>query len=298
MLQDFAPVALRAPCKINLGLRITGRREDGYHLLDSLFWPLETPCDTLTVSPGEDGIAVRVNRPDVDPGRNTLTAAWSAFAAGTGFALPLRCDLHKGVPSGAGLGGGSSDAACLLRFLQLMARKAGLEVDDAALAAMAARVGADVPFFLCGSPARVTGTGDIVEPVAPGDVDLPGRELVLVMPDVQVSTPWAYRAYDMDAADGAQSAAKNGGTLTGPAKASKQTSPKYSPAGLFVNDLEGVVFRKHPELAAVKRQLLQLGASAASMSGSGSSVFGLFTQHSTARAAARSMAWPVQLCHL
>ncbi len=302
MSQAFAPAVLTAPCKINMSLRITGVREDGYHLLDSLFWPLQEPCDTLTISPKDgEGIRVRVARRDVDPERNTLTKAWSVFTKTTGLAFPLICELAKGVPGGAGLGGGSSDAACLLRFLQRLADGTGHAVEDAALMAMAARVGADVPFFLHTSPARVRGIGDIVEPVAADEVELPGRWLVLVMPDVQVATPWAYSAYDAEQAAGGpvtQLSAKNGETLTGTEKASKQAFPKYSPAGLFVNDLESVVFREHPELAAIKEQLLQLGASASSMSGSGSSVFGLFTQHSTARAAAMSMVWPVQLCHL
>ncbi|MDO5536713.1 MAG: 4-(cytidine 5'-diphospho)-2-C-methyl-D-erythritol kinase [Desulfovibrionaceae bacterium] len=304
---DFQQTVLRAGCKINLNLVITGRRDDGYHLLDSVFHPLDEPHDTLTVRPGErPGLALSTAEAGIDPHRNTLTRAWSVFAEATGLEFALDVDLEKGIPWGAGLGGGSSDAAVLLRFLASLAAGIGRPVAEAELHAMAAGVGADVPFFLVAKPCRVTGIGDRLEILEPGDLDLPGRELLLVMPDVKVSTPWAYRAYDEASERGdadrhgsvTQLPRKNAETLTGPAKASKECLPKYSPAGLFVNDLEDVVFGQHPEIRAVRDHLLQLGACAACMSGSGSSVFGVFKEHSTACAAASAMPWRVQHCAL
>ncbi len=299
---DFAPVTRSCAGKINLSLAIKGRRADGYHLIDSLFWPLPSPCDTLRLRPGAvPGFELCCDTALPDLRNNTLTTSWEVFSAATGLAFALECDLEKHIPAGAGLGGGSADAACLLSFLRDLARNHGRDVTDAELAAMASQVGADVPFFLAGGPARVTGAGEIVEPLDATAVSLPGREVVLVMPGVHVSTSWAYAAYDEAMACKGivtGTAAHIAKTLTEKRKASKQSFPKSSTAGLFVNDLEQVVFRKHPELALIKERLLQLGACAASMSGSGSTVFGVFTQHAAAVATASSMAWPVQLCHL
>ena len=186
-----APIRLKAGCKINYGLAITGRRPDGYHLLDSVFIPLPEPCDELLVwRIPEPAIRVACAAEGVDEEDNTLVRAWRKFREATGLAIGLAVELKKGVPWGAGLGGGSSDAACLLRLLQTLAEG---RVDEAALLAIAARVGADVPFFLQDAPMRVTGIGDVLEPVA---LDLPGRDLVLVTPKIAVSTPWAYQTWD------------------------------------------------------------------------------------------------------
>ncbi len=113
-----AAVTLRAGCKVNLYLRITGVRPDGYHELDTLFLPLPEPCDLLHVTPRSgQGIAFSCTEPDVDPARNTVTAAYEDFATATGFRPGLAVHLEKGIPHGAGLGGGSADAAALLRHL-------------------------------------------------------------------------------------------------------------------------------------------------------------------------------------
>ena len=153
-----APLRLTAGCKVNLGLRITRVRPDGYHELDSLFLPLDEPADQLelTVLPdAAPGITVSCDAAILDPADNTLTKAYGAYCRASALPPPaLRIRLHKGIPSGAGLGGGSSDAAALLRWLN-----AGSPAPLApeALARVALRVGADVPFFLRGGPCRVRG---------------------------------------------------------------------------------------------------------------------------------------------
>lgn len=307
----FDATELKSGCKINLGLSITGLREDGYHLLDSVFYPLDEPHDTLIVRPADAGITVVTRAPGIDCEHNTLTRAWQLFTRATGAEIPIEVELIKGVPWGAGLGGGSADAACLLNFMARTASAEGCAVSDTDLSAIAAKVGADVPFFLSSRPARITGVGDVITPLVPEDIELPGRELVLVMPDIKVSTPWAYKAFDQAAQEKAradkgkssetvtQITQNNAETLTASEKASTECLPKSSPAGLFVNDLEAVVFGEYPELLGIRDKLLQLGACAASMSGSGSSIYGLFTEHSTASAAASAMGkWRVQLCAL
>ncbi|MDE5878995.1 MAG: 4-(cytidine 5'-diphospho)-2-C-methyl-D-erythritol kinase, partial [Desulfovibrio sp.] len=156
-------IRLGAGCKVNLGLRVLGRRPDGYHELDSVFWPLAAPRDELEIrlAPGAD-ITVRCDVPGIDPTRNTLTKAHAAFTALTGEAPGLEVTLKKRIPSGAGLGGGSSDAAALLLWLNSrLARPLSREqLGQAALS-----VGADVPFFLYGRPSRVRGIGERVEPL-------------------------------------------------------------------------------------------------------------------------------------
>lgn len=263
-----------AGCKVNLGLRITGVRPDGYHEIDSLFYPLSRPCDQLKLRITETpGIVVRCEGPasaTLDESDNTLTRAYAAFAAAVASPMPgLEVRLRKGIPSGAGLGGGSSDAAALLRWLN---SRTTTPLDAQALAAVALSVGADVPFFLHEGPCRVRGIGEIVEPVRP---HLSGLRLVLVCPGIHVSTPRAFADYDAHMASVGGSESQN--NLT---RDQSKANGTFLSRGRFDadldNDLETVVFARHPELADIKATLLRCGAAAASMSGSGSSILGLF----------------------
>lgn len=237
----------------------------------------------------EEGIDIR---------NNTLTKAWEVFRKHTGKAPGLHVRLVKGIPWGAGLGGGSSDAAVLLLFLRnwLERQGGGLRVSDGEMAAMACGVGADVPFFLTRTPMRVTGIGDRLTPCS---VSLPGSELLLVTPDIRVSTPWAYKAFDGlvpgFSAKPASPAQTVPAALTTTHEEDKGVSLLCTPGNAFVNDLETAVFPRYPELADIKRSLLELGAAAASMSGSGSSIFGIFSDAVVARRAERELStnWPV-----
>lgn len=267
---------------MNLGLRVLGRRPDGYHELDSLFWPLAWPCDELCIRPRpEGGITLRCEAPGIDPDRNTLTKAHAAFAALAGEAPGLEVELIKRIPSGAGLGGGSSDAAALLLWLNSFL---GAPLSPAELTRAAVAVGADVPFFLHGRPSRVTGIGEVVEPVG---VAGPPLFLVLVCPGIHVSTAEAFARLDelrAEAPSAPPAACQN--DLTNPAGAANGNRLMGAARLDLVNDLEAAVFPRHPQLAELKAEFGRLGALAAGMTGSGSSVFGLFAAQAQARSAA------------
>ena len=265
---------LSAGCKVNLSLRITGVRPDGYHTLDSLFWPLSEPFDTLHLEAAAmPGIDVRCATPGIDLTHNTLTRAYAAFAARTGFAPGLRIRLEKGIPHGAGLGGGSADAAVLLCWLNEYAPE---PLPEAALVETAASVGADVPFFCLNTPCRVQGIGERLTPCeAPA---LRGLHLVLVCPDIQVNTAWAYAAWD--AAHKENFCAQDLTTHSPEAKHIDSCMTRCH------NDFESVVFAAHPALRSIKEALLRHGAAAAVMSGSGASLVGLFRAASEAGSAA------------
>ena len=281
---EIAPTTLRAGCKVNLSLRITGVLPNGYHTLDSVFLPLPRPHDLLHITPGTaPGLTLACSDPALDPRENTLTRAYRLFAEASSFSPPLTITLEKGIPSGAGLGGGSSDAAALLRYLNDRAPQA---LDAKTLHAVAVRVGADVPFFLQDCPCRVQGIGDILEPYMPG---LAGLWLVLVCPAVRVSTPWAYTTWDALRSASAHDLTKREADANG-------TDFRFH----CLNDLEEAVFPVYPELARIKRELFRQGAAAAVMSGSGASQVGLFRdQRATESAIAFFQAEGIRTyCHL
>lgn len=298
-------VTLHAGCKINLYLRITGVRADGYHELDTLFLPLPEPCDLLHVAPrSEAGIAFTCTEPEVDTARNTVVTAYERFAAVTGFRPGLAVHLEKHIPHGAGLGGGSADAAVLLRHLfALCAQQApGAAPTPEALRTLAAGVGADVPFFLMDGPARASGIGDALTPLTPGeltDLGLAGMHLVLACPPVRVSTPWAYRAWDAAHVD-APSCNAVTGNHPPVGQHAKSLRPRLTSESLedrnplsrgpwLTNSFEPVVFQAHATLRRTKEFLLRRGACAALMSGSGASLFALFRKHGTARDVAEAL---------
>jgi 4-diphosphocytidyl-2-C-methyl-D-erythritol kinase len=256
-------------CKVNLGLRIVGVRDDGYHLLDSTFLPLASPRDRLEVhaEPGSS-LTLVCDDLDVDPLRNTLVRAHEVYAEATGFSPGLRVVLHKGIPTGAGLGGGSSDAAALLRLLDRMAPApiAGPRLIDIAL-----RVGADTPFFLQRATCRVTGVG---EELTPCPTPCPGMWLALVCPPLKVKTKWAFDAYDKWRKS--QTGSGPSAPLPDAVPALLREPAEDTSANPFKNDLEPVVFAAHPTLAHIKTRLLEMGAAHAFMSGSGSSIVGIF----------------------
>jgi 4-diphosphocytidyl-2-C-methyl-D-erythritol kinase len=280
-MNEFAPESLRAGCKINISLRIVGKRADGYHELDSVFCPVLCPADKLHLSMGQgQGLHLRfsgLGAEKIDCQHNTVSKAYTAFSAATGYTPPLHLHVEKAIPSGAGLGGGSSDAASLLLWLNKHAPQA---LSPAALAAVALGIGADVPFFLYNRPCRVRGIG---EQLLPCTVEaLYGKSLVLLCPPVHVATALAYQAWD--ALPQKKSCAKS---LTTFQNGAKHTN---SCGDYLVNDFERAIFPQYPQLAALKQSLLQQGAYAAVMSGSGSSIAGFFASQAKAEAAAQSFA--------
>ena len=242
--------------KINLGLFITDRLPNGYHAIQSCLFPIPW-CDVLEFIPSKQlqfassGIAIPGNEKD-----NLVLKAYKLLRKD--FSLPdLSVHLHKIVPMGAGLGGGSSDAAFMLKMLN---HEFQLFLDDSILEDYAAQLGSDCPFFIQNEPTIATGTGTDLKTI---NFELNGYWIVLIKPDVHISTQEAYA-----------------GVSPKPAKtdlkkliASKNFETWKSD---LVNDFEESVFKAHPPLAEIKNNLYEHGAAYASMSGSGSSIFGLF----------------------
>lgn len=258
---------LRAGCKLNIFLRITGVLPNGYHAIRSVMVPLREPFDTMRVDMLDTpGFLLECSTPGINPQDNTLSKAYRAMQT-AGASLPgMRVTLEKGIPHGAGLGGGSADAAVFLRFLNERAGKTHGFFHVAKLSALAAGIGADVPFFLHNVPSFVTGYGDKITPLKNYVPVFGCTHVLLLCPNVQVETAWAYRAWD--------AWAKNAHPY-GLTRHTSQDTKAPAEAELF-NSFETVVFERYPQLAVLKRRCIENGASGALMSGSGSSIFGLF----------------------
>ncbi len=274
-----APSAVTAHClspaKVNLCLRIVGRRADGYHLLDSVFAAIDF-CDRIDlritdVRAGRNAsVRVRCDRPDVPSDATNLAArAASLLLAECGLGGEVDLTIAKRIPPGAGLGGGSSNAATVL---VVMNDRLHLGVPPSRLQALALTLGADVPFFLTGGCARVRGIGERIEPIH----GWPGRALVVALPRVSVATAWAFRTYAAGLFPDADEPAR------------MATQGQLSPE-LLRNDLEAAVLPRHPDIAHLKASLLASGAAGAVMSGSGSAVVGLVDDATPADAVASAL---------
>jgi 4-diphosphocytidyl-2-C-methyl-D-erythritol kinase len=260
-----------APAKINLCLHVLRRRPDGYHDLAMLMQRVALfDRIGLTLS-DEPGVRVVCPGLELPPGGENIAgraARRLLEVAGAGGGVEIVID--KGIPAAAGLGGGSSDAAAVLLGLNEMLQ-AGL--DRSTLMAEGAHLGADVPFFIFQETAWATGIGDVLEPIA----GLPAVWYLLVNPGFAVSTAWVYQNLQ----------------LTSSGDVTKMREFPRTPEGLaslLHNDLEHVTIGRFPLLAAIKDRLLVLGAQGALMSGSGPTVFGLFTDESKARSALQTLA--------
>ncbi len=267
------PVILKAGCKVNLTLRILARRRDGYHDIESLFYPLPEPHDQLTVAAGEpgQGLELSCTDPSLEGNGNILAKTWHLFAEKTGSRPDVRVHLEKRIPTGAGLGGGSSDAAVFLCYL---AQRFSPGLAESDLNSLGRALGADVPFFLSPTPSLVTGVGERLQPVS---VDLKGLVLVLVCPRVHVSTAWAYAEWDR------LILSQDGDRLT--IVDDRNTNPRLRTGLCLVNDFEPVVFPHFPELRRLKELLFQHGAVASVLSGTGASITALFRSSDLAEAA-------------
>ena len=263
-------MVLEAYAKINIGLRIIERRADGFHSIETIFHRIRL-SDTLTLEPAASGIRLTCTDPTVPSDRTNLCwRAVEALQAECRTDLGAVMHLHKRIPSGAGLGGGSSDAAAVLRYLPALWNK---RVPDVRLRELGAGLGSDVPFFLQDASAFAEGRGEQLTPFA---LPLP-YWILLVNPGIHVSTPWAYGEFSKKLSAGY---VVPRGSLFSAAK--KTMRPL---AEVMVNDFEEVVFPVHPDIAAIKHTLLAAGAASALLSGSGSSVFGLFADEHGVRLA-------------
>lgn len=255
------------PCaKINLGLNIVGIRPNGYHNLETVFYPIplydaleikymderfpsETPCDLKITGRTIDG----------EEQSNLVVKAYQLLA--TDFELPrVHAHLYKRIPSQAGLGGGSSDAAFMIRLLDERFR---LNIGNAEMERYAARLGADCAFFITAEPSFATGIGDILSPADGPDGHLHGYYLVLVKPDISINTKEAYQRIEP----------------CQPSKCCRDIvrQPITTWKEELTNDFEKPIFKEYPQLAYIKERLYQQGCVYAQMSGSGSTIFGIFT---------------------
>ena len=266
-------IRVLAPAKINVFLRIIGCRPDGYHLLNSLMIPINL-CDEIRIeadqrrSEGESQLVLTCDDPAIPTDETNLVhQAATLLLRKAGVHTAVAIHLRKRIPVGAGLGGGSSNAAITLKGLNTLLE---LGFSDDHLCQFGARLGADVPFFLPCRPAYIEGVGEILTPLP----SFPHRWLVLVAPPFGVSTPWAYREFDKLPPLRVQ---------TPPGKLPPCQWPSSE---LLVNDLERAVFPTYPQIAAIKTALLHYAAEGALMSGSGSSVFGIFRDRVLAERAA------------
>lgn len=264
--------SLNTGCKINLHLKIIKQRNDGLHIIDSVFYPLSRPADEMDIIESKSsGLSVKCCPVMLESKQNILHKAYDFFAGATDFRPGLKVFLRKKVPMGAGLGGGSSNAAGLLMILNQMA--GSQKLDHESLISLAARVGADVPFFFSNKPARVKGIGDILLPCA---VDLQGMKMILICPEIHVDTAWAYNQWDLRE--------KNSG-LNSRSLTRRSPTDNDSPLEeqlVLSNSFEKVVFRSFPEIRKIKTSMLENGAAACVMSGSGSSLTAFFRNQASA----------------
>ena len=239
--------------KINLGLNVLRKRSDGYHDIETLFYPVPECCDILELVPA-DSFRMHVYNADI-AGENLCEKAWRLMNGR--FGIPsVEIHLYKKIPMGAGLGGGSSDAAFTLAGLNALF---GLNLPKEALAALAAQLGSDCAFFIYNRPMMARGRGEILAPLA---FSLEGRTLRLYPQEVFVSTREAYAGITPH-----EPQLRIESVVRRPVEEWK---------GLLVNDFEESVFARHPELAAVKQALYDEGALYAAMSGSGSALYARF----------------------
>lgn len=248
--------------KINLGLNIIEKRPDGYHNLETIFYPINLQ-DALEVTRQEGNnkeYTLRISGMtlDGDPEENLVVRAYKLLKNDHPQIQPIDIHMYKHIPAGAGLGGGSSDAAHMIKLLN---EKFALALGAEQMEKYATQLGADCAFFIKNQPVFASGIGEIFEPI---ELSLKGYHIVLVKPDIFVSTRDAFSQIKPER----------------PAVSLKEIvkQPIESWKGSMKNDFESSVFQKFPEIAAIKDELYDLGAVYAAMSGSGSAVYGIFRE--------------------
>jgi 4-diphosphocytidyl-2-C-methyl-D-erythritol kinase len=242
--------------KINLGLSIISKRPDGFHNLETVFYPVPLR-DALEIVPSDENLFFQTGLKI--PGKqddNLVLKTCRLLEKHHPHIKPLEIHLHKIIPLGAGLGGGSSDAA---ETIQLVNRFFKLKISSGTLSAYASEIGSDCPFFMQSAPCFATGRGEILEPLT---LEISNYSLLLVHPEIRINTAWAFSKI-------------------------RPSIPKYNlkqsisePVQNWIytisNDFEIPVFEAHPQLQIIKNRLYEAGAIYASMTGSGSTIFGIF----------------------
>jgi 4-diphosphocytidyl-2-C-methyl-D-erythritol kinase len=273
-------VKIRAPAKINLRLRVIGKRADGYHLIDTIMLPVSL-FDDIEIIAGKkigkktalkDRLTVSCDNPLVPRGKKNLAYRAALHLLGREkIDRHIHISIHKRIPVGAGLGGGSTDAAATLVGLNRLLR---LGYTSKRIEEMALTLGADVPFFVKAVPARARGIGERLSAFR----EVPRLWLIILYPNFSVSTAWAYRNLSSK--------------LTKAIANTSMNSWPGSPANLsklLINDLETVTMGRYPRIGILKEELARQGAVGTLMSGSGSSVFGIFSSRRNAQCAWRRL---------
>jgi 4-diphosphocytidyl-2-C-methyl-D-erythritol kinase len=248
-------------CKINLGLHVLNKREDGFHNLETVFYPLpfKDALESITSSNTEiefTGTGLAVDGSTAD---NLCVKAYHLLKKDFPQLTSIKIHLHKAIPMGAGLGGGSADAAFMLKMLN---EKFKLNLSTAKLLNYALQLGSDCPFFIINKPCFATGRGEILEEI---NIDLSAYKIVLINPGIHINTGWAFSNI----------------TPALPEKSLNEIiqQPIHTWKEDLKNDFETPVFAAHPAIKEIKDTLFAQGAVYAAMSGSGSTVFGIFKQN-------------------
>ena len=256
-MNQSSPRMIQFPnCKINLGLSILAKRADGYHELEKVFYPIAV-SDALEILPAanltmtQSGITV-----PGDPAQNLCLKAYHLLKKDFPQLPTVQMHLHKNIPMGAGLGGGSSDGTAGLIMLN---QQFDLGLNEQQLIDYASQLGSDCPFFVYNKACHASGRGEILTPI---NLDLSNYQFLLVHPGVHIATAWAFQQL-------------NPNTKSESIRSIIQ-KPITDWKNTLINDFETPVFKAEPKLSVIKNQLYQLGAIYASMSGSGSSLFGIF----------------------
>jgi 4-diphosphocytidyl-2-C-methyl-D-erythritol kinase len=260
---------LNSPAKVNLRLDILRGREDGYHELRTIFQKISLHDTLYFALKKKKGISITTNHPDLPIGKGNLVyQAAQSILKRSDYRGGVRIEMKKRIPLGAGLGGGSSNAATTLKALNQML---GLDLPKKELMGMGVKIGADVPFFFLEGSAIASGIGERLK-----KIELPGLWYVLIHPNFEVSTRWAYQNF----------------VLTKRRfhfKFHKFPKTPEEISSLLWNDLEEVVSKEYPEIGAMKKMLYSAGALGALMTGSGPTVFGIFSEKEDASKAYRKV---------
>jgi len=266
---NHTTIEIFSPAKVNLFLKITGKRVDGYHDLVAVFVPVAL-YDKLIIDQSEKGVEVYCNGRELPKGQNNLVnRAATSFFKKTGIKKGVKITLIKKIPISSGLGGGSSDAATTLKGLNQLWPNT-LSKED--LEKLALSLGADVPFFLMQKPAIARGVGEILQPIK----NFPSLWYVIISPNLMVSTAWAYERTKLKLTNN-----ENQNIINGFEKGI------FNIPDLLFNDLERVTLVKYPFLCSIKDSLIKVGALGALMTGSGPSIFGIFDSAKKAREAGK-----------
>jgi 4-diphosphocytidyl-2-C-methyl-D-erythritol kinase len=256
----MSSVTIKAFAKVNLGLRILEKRSDGYHNIHTIMQTISL-CDTITLTEGERTLVVSTTVGDLPQDETNLCyRAAKSFFEEVGEEKGISIDVQKEIPIGAGLGGGSSDAAAVLVGLNILYSK---PLSRKRLGEIALSIGSDVPFFIEGGTAFVSGRGEKIEPLGKG----PKFNYLVVFPGFSIDTKWAY--------DQIKCLTK-GENYSSISNYSLNAGSTVDIETLLKNDFEEVMLKEYPELKTIRQLLFQNGATSVSLSGSGSSIFGIF----------------------